>query len=50
MGLHPPRDILDAPGGTTAEPGYTPQRPSEAERRAGSKPDEPPTGSEKGGP
>ncbi|TFV61949.1 hypothetical protein E4P41_08685 [Geodermatophilus sp. DF01-2] len=50
VGLHPPRDILDAPGGMTENPGYTPHRPSEAERQAGSKPDEPPTGTGEGGP
>lgn len=48
-GLHPPRDILDAPGGVSRDAGYTPGRPSLDERQAGAKPDAPPTGSEKGG-
>lgn len=50
VGLHPPRDVLGAPGGVTGEGGYTPGRPSEGERQAGQKPDEPPTGTTEGGP
>ena len=50
VGLHPPRDILDAVGGVTDKGEYTPNRTSPAEERAASKPDEPPTGTAAGGP
>ncbi|MCV2488392.1 hypothetical protein OF117_03375 [Geodermatophilus sp. YIM 151500] len=50
VGLHPPRDVLSAPGGVTGEGGYTPGRPSEDEQQAGSEPDEPATGTRDGGP
>ena len=50
VGLHPPRDILDAPGGVTTEGEYTPGRKSSGERQADQRPDEPPTGTGDGGP
>ena len=49
VGLHPPRDILDAPGGMSGEPGYDPGHRSRAERQADQHPDEPPTGTGEGG-
>jgi len=50
VGLHPPRDILDAMGGETGKGEYTPNRTSPADERAASKPDEPPTSTDAGGP
>lgn len=51
VGLHPPRNILDAPGGTSTGHGeYTPGRRSTPQERTEQRPDEPPTGTGTGGP
>lgn len=51
VGLNPPRNILDAPGGTGTDHGeYSPGRTSAAQEQADQRPDEPPTGTGTGGP